>query len=190
MFRKILIISVCGLAFFAFSGITPGLGNMSAFADPGPAMYSSFEPGAGMEIALDSGDSTGDNKESGEKESGDKDSEKASDSADSKVKGPGDMLDIKDGDFRYKRIPGIKLPERKYIQDESIKKDGGAQEKTPAVKGEDTDSGKKGFLGLGKKAADVIAKIILLVIIIVIIVLYKTRSRERHGSVLRRFPKG
>jgi len=47
----------------------------------------------------------------------------------------------------------------------------------------------KGIFGLSKKASDRIAKIILVVIVIFVFILYRMRTKNTRGSVLRRFPK-
>lgn len=103
------------------------------------------------------------------------------------------LLSIKEGSFKYRRIPGIIIP------DDS------------AETGNGTDSGNKevvvvnneleipedspanmngrGFFGVSKKTGDTIIIIILLVVIIGVVIFLKVKSRGKDENVLRRFPR-
>ncbi len=83
------------------------------------------------------------------------------------VKMDGDLLLINEGNFKYKRIPDIKLAE---IKPESA--DSGNQ---AAVVPENEQNKPDGFLGLSKTASDVIVKGGVLLLILLIFVLYKSR---------------
>jgi len=88
------------------------------------------------------------------------------------------LLSITDGAFRYSRIPGITIKEN---NEQIIAK---IEEETQNI-----DTGEKGLFGLSKQASDRMAKIILVVIIVFVFILYRMRTRNTSGSVLRRFPK-
>lgn len=100
------------------------------------------------------------------------------------------LLEINDGSFIYKRIPEIRIEEKRMQSSEDLS--GDSSEKVVADEKEKNVDGieKKGLFGLSKQSTDVMAKIVLILIILVIFVLYKTRSREGQSNVLRRFPKG
>jgi len=83
------------------------------------------------------------------------------------VKMDGDLLLINEGNFKYKRIPDIKLAE---IKPEAA--DSGAQ---VAAVSENAQNTSTGFLGLSKTASDVIVKGGVLLLILLIFVLYKSR---------------
>ncbi|HOR94243.1 MAG TPA: hypothetical protein PLZ38_09750 [Spirochaetota bacterium] len=87
------------------------------------------------------------------------------------------LLSITDGTFRYSRIPGITIKENNEPILTVVK------EEVPETVEE------KGIFGLSKKASDRIAKIILVVIVIFVFILYRMRTKNTRGSVLRRFPK-
>ncbi len=87
------------------------------------------------------------------------------------------LLSITDGTFRYSRIPGITVKENNEPVFAVVK------DNVPET-GEE-----KGIFGLSKKASDRIAKIILVVIVIFVFILYRMRTKNTRGSVLRRFPK-
>jgi hypothetical protein len=88
------------------------------------------------------------------------------------------LLSITDGAFRYSRIPGITIEENNEQIIAHIE-----QEK------QNIDTDEKGLFGLSKQASDRMAKIILVVIIFFVFILYRMRTRNTSGSVLRRFPK-
>lgn len=87
------------------------------------------------------------------------------------------LLSITDGTFRYSRIPGITIKENNEPILTVVK------EEVPETVEE------KGIFGLSKKASDRIAKVILVVIVIFVFILYRMRTKNTRGSVLRRFPK-
>lgn len=91
--------------------------------------------------------------------------------------GTNSLLSITDGTFRYSRIPGITIKENNEPITTIVK------EEVPETAEE------KGIFGLSKKASDRIAKIILVVIVIFVFILYRMRTKNTRGSVLRRFPK-
>ncbi len=99
----------------------------------------------------------------------------------------GDLLLINEGNFKYKRIPGIKLAD---IKPESA--DTGMQV-AEAPKTEQNKSG--GFLGLSKTASDIIVKGGVLILVLLIFVLYKSRmthpgrKSSRKRSVLNSYRK-
>ena len=83
------------------------------------------------------------------------------------VKMDGDLLLINEGNFKYKRIPDIKLAE---IKPEAA--DSGTQVTAVSENAQNTSTG---FLGLSKTASDVIVKGGVLLLILLIFVLYKSR---------------
>jgi len=83
------------------------------------------------------------------------------------VKIDGDLLLINEGNFKYRRIPDIKLIE---IKPEAA--DTGSQVAAVPENGQNASTG---FLGLSKTASDVIVKGGVLLLILFIFVLYKSR---------------
>jgi hypothetical protein len=95
------------------------------------------------------------------------------------VKFDGELLPINEGNFKYKRIPDIKLVE---IIPETAVSNTSAEESSIQVENKET-----GFLGLSETASDVIVKGGLLLLILVIFVLYKSRmSGPGNKSTKRR----
>ncbi len=96
------------------------------------------------------------------------------------------LLLIRDGDFKYRRIPERKsaviVPEN-YEADKLNPGDN----KSSTAEGPD-DGGKRGLFGFSAESTNYIAKGVLVFIIIIILVLYRYRSRGRHNKVLKRFP--
>ncbi len=88
------------------------------------------------------------------------------------------LLSITDGNFRISRIPGITIKENQEQIIATVTED----------KQETTDT-EQGLFGLSKKASDRLAKVILVIILIFVFILYRMRTRDKRGSVLRRFPK-
>jgi len=85
----------------------------------------------------------------------------------SQVKIDGDFLLINEGNFKYKRIPDIKLPD---IVPQK------ADTNTPAVEAAGTgENPSTGFSGLSKTAMDIIVKGGVLLFILLIFILYKSR---------------
>jgi len=103
------------------------------------------------------------------------------------------LLSVKDGNYKYKRIPGIKLPEEKtseikendFDETEDVVLNSDLETQIDTVTGEKEQTG---IFGLKKKTVDLIVILILIVIIIGIIIFLKIKSKERGDSVLRRFP--
>jgi len=100
------------------------------------------------------------------------------------------LLSINEGNFKYKRIPDIKLPERTPSA-----ADQNAQDKNNETAGEnipDSSAG-EGFFGLSKNTADIVAKGGILLLVLVIFVLYRRRSRgggrSSSTSVLKSYRK-
>ncbi len=96
------------------------------------------------------------------------------------------LLEIVEGDFKYRRIPEIKIPQRVLVSEQRIE--------TKKVEGKESkdnldEKEKKGLFGLSRKTTDLVAKGILILIIVVIFILYRARSKEKRSKVLRRFPK-
>lgn len=85
----------------------------------------------------------------------------------------GDLLQINEGNFKYKRIPDIKLADTQVAM---------ATEQTASVPA-DTDEEKsgQGFLGMSKTAADVVVKGGILLFIFIIFILYKSRMKSPGG---------
>ncbi|HOP63953.1 MAG TPA: hypothetical protein PK906_11310 [Spirochaetota bacterium] len=84
------------------------------------------------------------------------------------------LLLINEGNFKYKRIPDIKIADSEPVMVEQIN-----QETADAADtGNQDDSAGKGFFGLSKSTADVVAKGGILLMVLVIFILYKTRSRS------------
>ena len=95
-------------------------------------------------------------------------------------------VEIKDGQFKYSRIPGITLEKKKitYVTEE-LK----TYEEIPETNLEDIENEEQtGLFGLEKGFSDLLVKVILVVLILGIIILFRFRSRGRSNKVLRRFP--
>ncbi len=95
------------------------------------------------------------------------------------------LLDITDGAFKYRRIPGIRITETVA---ETIPPDM-ATGKSKASGDEGGDAAGKGLFGMSSSATDTMARVVLVGIVILIFVLYRFRARNRRSSVLKRFPK-
>jgi hypothetical protein len=95
------------------------------------------------------------------------------------------LLDITDGAFKYRRIPGIRITESPIETVPPSEASGDAR----AVEEKSVEDGEKGLFGLSRSATDTLARIVLFGIIILIFVLYRIRARNRRSSVLKRFPK-
>jgi hypothetical protein len=94
------------------------------------------------------------------------------------------LLDMEDGDFRYRRIP-----ERKIAPVIEAKMEEGKQQEKPRDLSADSDiQSNRGFLGFSSETTNYIAKGVLVFIIVVIFILYKVRARSSHRSVYKRFP--
>jgi len=98
----------------------------------------------------------------------------------------GRLLPIKEGSFKYKRIPEIVIEEAEkgeeedfvHIPDENLEESGKNT----------VDTGEKGFLGLKRETSDWVAKVGLALLLIIVFLLYRVRSRGSR-SVHRSFPK-
>lgn len=98
----------------------------------------------------------------------------------------GRLLSIKEGSFKYKRIPEIVIEEAEkgeeedfvHIPDENLEESGKNT----------VDTGEKGFLGLKRETSDWVAKVGLALLLIIIFLLYRVRSRGSR-SVHRSFSK-
>lgn len=85
----------------------------------------------------------------------------------------GDLLQINEGNFKYKRIPDIKLADTQVAMasDQPVS--------TSADSGE-VQSG-QGFLGMSKTASDIIVKGGIILFIFIIFILYKSRMKSPGG---------
>lgn len=100
------------------------------------------------------------------------------------------LLSINEGNFKYKRIPDIKLPDRTpTAADQNV------QDKNNESAGENNPDSSTGdaFFGLSKNTADIVAKGGILLLLLVIFVLYRRRSRtggrSSSTSVLKSYRK-
>ncbi|MFH0974928.1 MAG: hypothetical protein V1874_04000 [Spirochaetota bacterium] len=93
------------------------------------------------------------------------------------------LLEISEGDFKYRRIPGITLVNEKRV-DEKITDSGNVKAENPVA-----EENAKGLFGLKKSTSDLLVKIFLVCLILGIIILFKIRSKTQGDKkVLRRFP--
>lgn len=83
------------------------------------------------------------------------------------------LLSINEGNFKYKRIPDIKLVEKSpsMAEQNTLMTNASGDAGTP------DNSAETGFFGLSKNAADVVAKGGILLLVLGIFILYKFRSR-------------
>lgn len=95
------------------------------------------------------------------------------------------LLDITDGAFRYRRIPGIRITEAAVETAPPVV----VSEKDKVSGSEGDEAEGKGLFGMSRSATDTMARVVLVGIIILIFVLYRFRARNRRSSVLKRFPK-
>lgn len=92
------------------------------------------------------------------------------------------LLDLTDAEFKYRRIPNIKLERpAPATADRDLKDSPAGDGKAVKAKGKDSES--------GGRTSDTVAKVILLLIIIAIFVLYRLRAGKGQSRVLRRYPK-
>ncbi len=96
------------------------------------------------------------------------------------------LLEIVEGDFKYRRIPEIKISE-KVVATEERRETKEIEEKESKDTRDEPE--KKGLFGLSRSTTDLVAKGILILIIVVIFILYRARSKDKRSKVLRRFPK-
>jgi len=98
------------------------------------------------------------------------------------------LLDIIDGSYKYSRIPDINIKE--VLPDENPDVSSINIDDTPFNNIDENSSlNKKGFLGLRKGTITLVIRIVLFLIIIAIYILYRQKSKENKGKVLKRFPK-
>ncbi|HSV95415.1 MAG TPA: hypothetical protein VLM75_00625 [Spirochaetota bacterium] len=95
------------------------------------------------------------------------------------------LLDVTDGAFKYRRIPGIRITETVAETATPVI----ATEKSKVSGDEGEEAAGKGLFGMGRSATDTMARVALVGIVILIFVLYRFRARNRRSSVLKRFPK-
>ncbi|HOP29272.1 MAG TPA: hypothetical protein P5120_12675 [Spirochaetota bacterium] len=104
--------------------------------------------------------------------------------ADEGTPGEDYLLSISEGNFKYKRIPDIKLADRTPSMAEqnaqNVNNESDDQNNPDSLPGE-------GFFGLSKKTADIVAKGGILLLLLGIFILYRLRSRGggRRGSGTR-----
>lgn len=91
------------------------------------------------------------------------------------------LMEINDGDFKYKRIPGISLNVEKPAVEKYAEIKVNDDKELPAA----NDNKETGLFGISKSTAI----ILLLIVLIVVIIVFKVRSKGPGGkNVLRRFP--
>lgn len=95
----------------------------------------------------------------------------------SQVKIEGDLLLINEGNFKYKRIPDLKLSD---IAAEP------ANSNTVDTEKSGQDQEQTGFLGFSKTASDIIVKGGVLILIFVIFIIYKMRMSGPGGKSSKR----
>lgn len=87
----------------------------------------------------------------------------------------GELLQINEGDFKYKRIPDIKLPERQVEMAGNQNADSASDES-----GKEENEG--GFWGMSKTTADIFVKGGIILFILIIFILYKSRMKGSGGG--------
>jgi len=94
------------------------------------------------------------------------------------------LLSINEGNFKYKRIPDIKLADRTPAMTEQNMQNINSESDN---QNNSDDSSGNGFFGLSKNAADIVAKGGILLLILAVFILYRLRSRGtgRRGSSTR-----
>ncbi len=95
------------------------------------------------------------------------------------------LMEINDGDFKYKRIPGISLNAEKPIETPIAENNTEVKFKDTKDLSDVNDNKEKSSFGISKSTA----VIVLLIALIVIIIIFKIRSKTTGDkNVLRRFP--
>lgn len=104
------------------------------------------------------------------------------------------LLEITEGDFKYKRIPGLVDHEAasknniEEVEEENIEEN--ASSSSPSSSSDSSDEAEKGMFGLSKDSTDIALKIVLFVMIAVIFFIFRFKSKGRsRTNVLKRFPK-
>ncbi len=114
--------------------------------------------------------------------------EKAADTAPVTAKsdlgGAGGLLEIKDGDYLYRRIPDKKFPENAQAGLAGFEV-GASIESSDGEILEPVQ--RRGLFGLSADATNYMAKGVLVFIILIIVVLYRMRSRTRRSTVHKSF---
>jgi hypothetical protein len=85
----------------------------------------------------------------------------------------GELLQINEGNFKYRRIPDIKLADTQIMMAADQSAD------VPAVS-EEGESG-SGFMGMSKTASDIVVKGGIIFFIFIIFILYKSRMKSPGG---------
>ena len=100
----------------------------------------------------------------------------------------GALLSIEDGNFRYSRIPGIKL---KQPSSETGGEIVHVPSETENISSDQNSSKEKGngLLGMSKSTTDIVVKVALLLLIFLVFILYRIRSGRSNRRVLRSFRK-
>jgi hypothetical protein len=97
------------------------------------------------------------------------------------------LLHVNEGNYKYRRIPGIKLSEPK--EEKSVVKAPVSDDRKDAGVADAPSKNEKGLFGMSRKATDIFARSVLIGVILLIIVLYRFRTRSHRSNVLKRFPK-
>lgn len=100
--------------------------------------------------------------------------EKVAANVDNSNSGDDYLLSINEGNFKYKRIPDIKLADKSPSMAEQSAQD---MNNASSDDGSDNSAG-TGFFGLSKNTADIVAKGGILLLVLGIFILYKFRSRK------------
>lgn len=103
------------------------------------------------------------------------------------------LLEITEGNFKYKRIPDIELPEieKEELEEEVVittDEEIINSDLETTINTSQNEEDKKGIFGISKKVIDTIIILILIIVIVGIIILLKIKSKDRGDGVLRRFP--
>ena len=99
------------------------------------------------------------------------------------------LLYIKDGSYKYKRIPGFKeVNKTKENPENEIVKIPENKKESENVNIDINKNFEKGLFGLSKETTDLIARGALVFLILIIFILYRMRSKKTSHNVLRRYP--
>ncbi|HQO41062.1 MAG TPA: hypothetical protein PK986_11380 [Spirochaetota bacterium] len=85
----------------------------------------------------------------------------------------GELLQINEGNFKYRRIPDIKLADTQVTMAADQSAD------VPAVSEEDQSG--SGFMGMSKTASDIVVKGGIIFFIFILFILYKSRMKSPGG---------
>lgn len=85
----------------------------------------------------------------------------------------GELLQINEGNFKYRRIPDIKLADTQLAM--------AADQPVSVSAGNGEDKSGQGFLGMSKTAADIVVKGGIILFIFIIFILYKSRMKAPGG---------